>query len=124
MNKHLIWAMALLLVACGTETGTVATNTARINRVIPVVQVAQVNAGRLALADIQSITCPLTLEGEGRWIITFLHDYLDYHGPLEFDADWQGGKAIQLLLNPDVEAPEAYRLNIDASGVRVEGATG
>ena len=55
MNKYLIWSMALLLAACGTETGIVDTNSVRINRVIPVVQTAQVVAGTLALADIQSI---------------------------------------------------------------------
>lgn len=103
MNKHLIWSMALLLAACGTESGTVDTNSARINRVIPVVQTAQVAAGTLALADIQSITYPRALEAEGRWIKTFLHDYLDYHGALEPDREWQGGKAIQLLLNPELE---------------------
>lgn len=124
MNKHLIWALALLLAACGTETGTIETNSARINRVIPVVQTAQVATGTLALADIQSITYPRALEGEGRWLKTFLHDYLDYHGPLEPDTEWQGGKAIQLLFNPAMEAPEAYRVTVDASGVRVEGATG
>ena len=124
MNKHLIWAMALLLAACGTETGTVETNSTRINRVIPVVQTAQVASGTLALSDIQSITYPRALEGEGRWIKTFLHDYLDYHGALEPDREWHGGKAIQLLLNPELEAPEAYRVTVDAGGVRVEGTTG